>query len=409
MNFSYIYFIIARVLGLALKPILLLYLINTQSYEASENIAKLFLYTVSFILFLSVPLHFDFYKKYFSQNASLVGCRKKIIEYFTLTLWHVIVVTPFIFVISFYLFENIYFPLFFYILILSEKLFDEISRFYLYNKSFLRWSIIFTIKSLLPFLFVIITSLVKPEYILEVLVISITLINFLIFILIFPSLYKLFLKSLKLDSINFMFYLKIMQTKLVGKFSIGIFKGNLMNLDKWALSFYETIGTFSEVVMIGQISNSIPLAADFAFVQHRRARLIKIDSLSEILLNFKVPIIMFIFGVLVIIGVIFLAEIDFIKFNTIDSTLIVLIVFSYVMFSIAEPISEYLFWNSLVKYVILIDFLHYVVVVSAALVFIEEGSFYLFYIFLLSSMILRLLLFILLTIKTVAFRKGRFT
>ena len=63
MNAPYLYFIIARVIGLSARPALLFYFVSTDSMEYAGNIALIYLYLAGVMILFSVPVHFDFYKK----------------------------------------------------------------------------------------------------------------------------------------------------------------------------------------------------------------------------------------------------------------------------------------------------------------------------------------------------------
>ena len=198
MNKGYYYFIFARVMGLSTKPLMLLYLTKYADLIHTQSIASIYLYLGSLIILFSVPVHFDFYKKYFS-NYNLLKSRSLLREYISSLINHYYAVFLFIYIFLYIVADSFFLSFFVLLLLFTEKLFDEIQRFIQFSKKFVLWSNIFLTKQLTPFICTILSVYFQFNEVLLVFILSVLLINIVVAILFIPK----FMKAIIVKLISF--------------------------------------------------------------------------------------------------------------------------------------------------------------------------------------------------------------
>jgi len=188
---------------------------------------------------------------------------------------------------------------------------------------------------------------------------------------------------------------------LLDKFLLGVTNVNIINADKWILSIFHKKLMLTEVMMISQVANGIPIAASYAFMSHRRAELVGRNNLKTLWLDFKVPLITATFGFVVGVFLIFALSTEVLSLSIIQTGQIISIIAIYTLFGAGEPIHEYLFWNGNKKKMIFINVLFFIGALVAGIFLIENGNFQEFYFSLVFLTIFRLLAYIKLLISEV--------
>jgi len=402
MYAPYLYFIIARVIGLSARPALLFYFVSTDSMEYAGNIALIYLYLAGVMILFSVPVHFDFYKKYFGSKEKLKVCRMEIEQYALLLTNHFFLIVGFVLIFIFIMFDDKLLASLVVFLLISEKVFDEIQRFMQFAKNFTLWSNVFIIKSIFPLLCVVWADKMEVEGLVYIYIFLLVFLNLIIFYVLVPPYFKKVFSGkfkIKLKSINeYYYYFKSM---LLDKFLLGVTNVNIINADKWILSIFHKKLMLTEVMMISQVANGIPIAASYAFMSHRRAELVGRNNLKTLWLDFKVPLITATFGFVVGVFLIFALSTEVLSLSIIQTGQIISIIAIYTLFGAGEPIHEYLFWNGNKKKMIFINVLFFIGALVAGIFLIENGNFQEFYFSLVFLTIFRLLAYIKLLISEV--------
>ena len=78
---GYLYFVAARVIGMAQKPLMIFYFLDRDMLNSASLISLVFLSLSSLLVLFSVPFHIDFYQKIFSDGATFVSARRLLKKY----------------------------------------------------------------------------------------------------------------------------------------------------------------------------------------------------------------------------------------------------------------------------------------------------------------------------------------
>lgn len=393
---SYLYFIAARIIGLAHKPLILYYFIDNELVSSASLISMVYLSLSSLLVLFSIPFHIDFYKVFFSDGASLLGVRGLIKKYTASVFTHTVVVTPIIFIILIYSVDEVYLALLITLLLLVEKFYDEIQRFLLFSKEFIKWSNIFLIKTLAPITLSIVTNYFFSVDLVVFYIIFSIFIGFVVNVLATPKFIKVMLKnmSLKLKG-NIPFYTKQLREKYLFRYIISILNRNIMSVDKWIINFMNIPGLFIELTFLSQLGNGITTGGNYLYVSNRRSDLLNVNNNLSSLWNMgKVLLYTFIMVLGLYITLLFMKFSDLIELDYFSAFLIFILFMSYAIYAVTEPISEYLFWNKDAKLIIGIELVFYIFMIMGGYFIYSKGSIIYMPVILLIAIILRLLMHI---------------
>lgn len=332
--------------------------------EEGATLAIIFLFLTGVFAILSVPVHFDFYKKYFEENLTITSCRRTLVSYVDSLLSHIVFVSPVILLITLVSFDNVVLSLLIFILLLSEKIFDEIQRFLIFSKQFIYWSNAFLLKSLAPVFIAIGFSTFFNVELIECFVVATILMNALVGLIFIPKfLYPTAYESIKSIRVHLINYVKFFRSQFLSKFLSGLTHANVLNADKWFVTILSVKSLLSEMVLIAQFSNGIAIASNYAFIANRRSELLnKNNSLTTLWHGLKVPMVTLFFGMVLSIAFIVSFYLGVLKLNNLPLLSVLFIVAAYTIYAITEPITEYIFWNGGVKTLVKIDFIYFVLI-----------------------------------------------
>jgi hypothetical protein len=362
-NHAYWYFIIARVVGMTVKPIFLYYFLYNDMIDSAALISLVYLFLSGLFVIFSVPVHFDFYKVFFEKNKTLAGTKNCVKNYLSSLFSHITLVFPIILLVILIGVEDMYMAIIIFILLLSEKVFDEVQRFLIFSKEFVIWSNIFLFKTIAPLICSFILYFILPleKGLIIYYIVFTAMSNVLIGKYMIPN---YIFKLIKCNAVNFQknipAYLEKLKLRYFSKFSIGIMRVNVLNSDKWLLSMFNFPALFTEVTLISQFSNAINVGSNYMFISNRRSELLhKNNNLNSLWRGVRVPFFTVLLACFVLTIIISLIYLKWIEIGILPILSIILIAGSYAIFAITEPIYEYLFWNINVKILLKIEAVFY--------------------------------------------------
>lgn len=107
MSREYLYFIFYRCIGLALKTLLLIYVIEYSTKLKSGFLETTFLILMGLLVIYKIPFYFDFYKSYFEQRRSYFLFRNLFDTYVVNMVMHSIELSRYLFFIIWYLIRGL--------------------------------------------------------------------------------------------------------------------------------------------------------------------------------------------------------------------------------------------------------------------------------------------------------------
>jgi len=362
---SYLYYIFAKTVGLVFKPLLLYFSIQYSVKDDTNLLAIVLLLLSGLMIIYSLPVHFDFYKLFFGEGKNISQCKSSFIKYMTYLSEHIFVFSPIVFIVSEYVIEDVVLSILMVVLLISEKIMDELLRFLQFSKRFVLWSNIFLIKALAPVSIVVVLFLFMGLHVSVTYIYLSIVVNFLIVVFIMPKAIFGIFSKLHFDMLQYAKQLKLKLTKFI----FQVTNANISNIDKWFLAFVKLKALTTELVFVSQFMNGILVFGNYAFIANRRSELVdKNNNIDTLWLDLKVPLIMSIIGSILAVFFIFSMVFELVEFEYISNTVIICLSISYVLFSITQPITEYLFWNSNVTRLILVDVLYYLLFVILGVV-----------------------------------------
>lgn len=361
MNISreYIYFIVARIVGLSVKPIFLLYLMNYNTAANMTMLALIYLLFAGVFIICNIPVHFEYYKLYFENKKPFLHLRTVFYKYLENLSIHIIIVLPFILIVINGLMHNLYISILLMIYFIFEKVFDEIQRFLQFKKNFISWSNIFLFKTLLPVLVTIINIETVNIYPIEGYILINIIVIFFIGVKKIPKfvLMKFYGNIYNLNYQKVKLYIFDLKNKYILKYFFGILSANVLNVDKWLATILYTKAILTELTLISQFGNAISTGMDYITITNRRSDLVKSDNnIYSLLYGIKIPLLSLLFFVIVLAILYFMESLTS-GIKELNFISIIFILLSYTVYSISAPLSEFLFWNISPKVLLFIDLL----------------------------------------------------
>ena len=356
-------FVIARVFTLLSKFTLLWVLIKFERKDASELLALYYLAFASLMLLLSNEAQFNFYKAFFDEGKRGILLVKYQKEYIKLIFYHVLFFLPLLFIFSYILTNSFLLSLCFCALLLLEKWIDEIIRFKLFVKDFIGWSKIMFYKVSIPTVIVFVFAYLDYG-VFFAFVISSFLTYTIIVILKTPKIiFKYFYNIIRYISyFESRLYIKLYLKKHIYDQFFSITSTSILSIDKWMIKLLGYLSLLDQYTLIGQLANMVNIFIDFFFVSTRRALYVKkITSIKELTSGFKLPII----GFLGIAGFSLITYV-FLELNAhidIAYEQALLMGFSFLIFGLTMPFSQFCFWHESRKKLIIIDLIFILIVI----------------------------------------------
>lgn len=350
-----LYFIFARFIGLCLKAAFLWYLSNRGFKEDSYLLSLYYISLASAMILFNNEAYFDFYKKKFDDNYTYFSVLRSKYRYVSYFINHFLFFFLFVFIYLYFITGNIILAISFFLLIVLEKILDELLRFKLFSKFFFEWSNIFITYTIFPISIAFIFSLFWRTNIFLVYLLCLFLVIIISLIFYIPIIFKrIFLFIIKQLNLRiFKKYFFSYKDRFFFNQFLAYLSSNILVFDKFIL-MSNSKESLASYYLISQFSNGINLLIDYFYVSTRRASYIsKKFSVYQLLGE----------GRLILIGLIgfILCNIFlFIYITYLDNGFITflhtfLISLFYLIFGLVSSFSQYTFWNTDKKIMILIE------------------------------------------------------
>jgi len=346
-NSQYALFVVARLSGILVKPLILFLLLRFGLNEISIHYSKLLICLYSIYSIFKVPIHFNFYKKEFSTSI-----QKEEEKRFTRNkyIFRSINLSKILFPISFIfcsiIFWDLFFGFFVSLLLLSEKYFDEVQRYQQYKKDFFRWSILFLSKSYIPVIVVI-------------LFIYFNLDNLIFPGLVFSSLMSNLIFSFKLSELRLNRKTKIFFTRIISylllfksiifeqgsRYLLIIFTAIFFQVDRLYISLFYNSQNLAEISSMAQILNIMPIGISYFYIHINKAAFTRKDHAFLLnLFGLKMIAIMLLLLFLATSVVVF-QYFYFDWVNIFSKNFIIFYILAFLVLGIDLILNEYQFWN----------------------------------------------------------------
>tara|TARA_Y100000590_G_C15679622_1_gene999327 strand:+ start:325 stop:1563 length:1239 start_codon:yes stop_codon:yes gene_type:complete len=392
---SYILFIFARSTGLIVKPLTLFLLINFGLDLDAELYSKYLICLISIYSIFKAPLHFDYYKLFFSLSKKVESIQTGAL-YKIRTISLTILLSPILYLLIYAMFLDHFISIFVLIALITEKLFDEVQRFQQYSKFFIEWSALFLFKNFFPLAFCFFIATFKTENIfLYFLVVSIF--SNIFFTYLFSSFkikitYKYFLKAFSFfsDVLKKLFHEHGLKFLVIISFTF------FMQIDRLYVTIFLGSDNLADISFMAQIANGIPILFGFAFIHSRKAFFTRRTDKIRNLIDLSKAIIFFIFLLPFSIGLYYFI----LKLSSVELIFSIhFILFYFLSFSVLSLdmiFNEYQFWNQKPSVLLFIDI--FCMIIFLFFMYLYDKDFLAIALFL--SVTIRLLLHIALEIKS---------
>ena len=353
----YSIFIFARFAGLVSKPLFLFLLTYFSFHEASLNYAKLIICLVSVYSIFKLPVHIDFYRNEFAESGDKKSSIKLTQDKYIFRVFNITFsLLPLIFIFCSIIFLDIFYGVLVALILLSEKLYDEVSRFQQYKKYFLTWSVLFLAKTYLPFIATVVLGLmINTNHIFTI---------FLINTIVFNIILTLTLSHFKLNTKVKYFYKTglsffITFRKIINeqglRYVFLVLSAFFFQIDRLFVTLIYESQNLTELTAMAQIFNLMPIAIGYIYIHNNKAAFTRNnkDFLVQIF-QLRIFFIMFLFMILSSL-VIFYQYFYFSWNNYLDIqyVLFYLLAFSILAFDLIY--NEYQMWNEEPKNLVFIE------------------------------------------------------
>lgn len=393
---SYLYFIAARIIGLAHKPLILYYFIYQEMLSSAAVISMVYLSLSSLLVLFSIPFHMEFYKVFFSSGGSFLKARGLIKNYIASVFMQIMVVTPLVLILLILSVDELYLALLITLLLLVEKFYDEIQRFLLFSKNFIDWSNLFLIKTLVPVGLSVVTNYYFSVDLVVFYIIYSIVTGSIVVITTTPKFIKIITVSMLSNfKMKLPKYLLRLRERYFSRYIISICSRNILNLDKWLVNFMGNAGLFAELTFLSQLGNVITTGGNYMYVSNRRSDLLNAsNNLSSLWIMGKVLIYTFILFLGLYLTLHVMIYVGLVAIDYFSALLLFTLFMSYAIYAVTEPISEYLFWNKNAKLIIGTELVFYIfMVLGGYFIYNKNGVIYM-PVILLIGITLRLLMHI---------------
>jgi hypothetical protein len=365
VKYNFFIYLIVRIVTIGFKPFLLWYLIYNEYLIAANRISLFFLIVGSIMVFFNNESNFKYYQICFGKNFSIYKKSKEEILYFKLLITHIFIFSFVSFVLIITYTNDVLISIPILLLLILEKVIDEIQRLSIFKKEFLIWSKQSIVKNFLPFFLILILSIfIEEKYLFFIYIVLTILFNALtIYLYIENSKFLKILNYIKhIKILDFKYYFRVYKESLFLNQIQAVSTKNIPLVDRIVYNNYSP-SNFAQISLIGQISSLSILFVDYFLISSRRSEYLKMDIKIFELVSIKKTITTF----LICIFIFFVSLLAIsLKNRSITVNLSLLyIIFSGVYFSlfaISQHFFNFNFWRNKRIYTLLIDLLFYSII-----------------------------------------------
>lgn len=349
-------FYFSRITGLVTKAFFIIFL-DKYNFDSVIDITLYYVSLQSLMIIYNNHSYFNFYKTFFNENFNtfqFITFR----DYIRATAKHLVVFYSLTVLFAFIISQSIFLTLIFSVLIIIEKIFDELLRFYLFDKQFKMWSIIYLTKLVLPILlFIPLLFFLDNSFYFFLLLFIIYIVS--LFFFIEKRILKIIFKIL--SRINFSAiksYLKIYKINYFSKQLYSILSGNVIQIDKILLAIIASKSLLPSYYIMSQISNFTNIYTDLFYIAPRRASFIKKAKHIKKIIEPKSFFLSVSTGSFISLSA-FISIYYLNIYENFDSTNAIIYLISIIVFCLVKPLGQYLFWNSPIEKQIKIELIYY--------------------------------------------------
>jgi hypothetical protein len=366
---GYFLFLFTRLSIVLVKP-LTLWILLLQNYKALANdISLFFLLSASLMVIFNNESYYYYYKEYFGASIKSSKLVKELKDYFNGTLNHIFIFATLVFAILYFFLDSLFLSISFLFYLILDKLFDEIQRFYQFNKNFTKWSYLSLIKNYGSFIYILIFSYFRKLGSFETYLsiqFSFSLLSILIFT---PINLTSFFRINKRNGIHLIRYFKFYIKRLFLNQLQSISSKNIPLVDRHYINI-KSHDLLADYSIITQFSSSIILLVDSFMISHRRKDYVNKNLKIFEIINIK-RILFFgisIFFFFELVSFLFL-KFSFFNFLSLDSRVLYLTSIYITIYAITQHFSIYCFWHIKRIFTLSIDLLFYFITFLAILFF----------------------------------------
>jgi hypothetical protein len=336
------------------KPVLLWFLISKDLKEYANAISLYYLVIASVTVVLNNEAHFYFYKEIFSTGTSSTAVYRRFKQYIDNLYNHLLLFLPLVVLIIHFLVEDWRTTFLFSVMVVLEKLYDEVQRFFQFRQEFVKWCIISLVKNVFPvalLVSVISHGIIFPESYFYICLAMCIIISLLINPILSLKQIRFGIKS----SIKFKSYLLYYLSKLLPNQLQSISSRNLPLIDRYFIQF-KFPELLAEYSLITQFSSAFILIVDSFIISHRKNKYVdKTLKVNEIE-KFQV---LFIFWLLVLaifeLAAYYGFQLNWFRVISFEMEVVYIAILYFSIFAMSQHFSIYCFWHKPRKFTLLID------------------------------------------------------
>jgi hypothetical protein len=333
--------------------------------ESAALISLFYLAVSSLMVILNNEAHFYFYKAKFSDDASPTLIVREEIKYYEGLVLHGIVFSILVAVLTYFMVGTLWLAVVVFILILLEKVFDEVQRYLQFAQLFIAWSKLMLVRQLIPFFFTVAVILGSGDE--RLVTITYFLVTFIIFLI---QSYQHtssrqrkvvleYVQNLRPEKLKeyFNYYRKKLILNQLQSFSTR----NVPLLDRVIIRLIEK-DFLAVMSVISQMGSLCILFVDYFLISHRRKEYLEsgrqifdIASPLKVLLFWMAALSIF----LPVVGGIYFSGLST-EISTYWKELII-VGFYYSIYAISQHFVNFNFWNRARQYTLGVDFVYYLV------------------------------------------------
>lgn len=357
---GFLIFTLSRSTALFFKPFFIWILMKKGMDEVSINVSIYFLVTSSVMVLFNNEANVEFYRKKFDLTVPKYQIAKAEYRYYMNSIMHIQFFLLVAFVVTVFI-SGLGFGISFILLVLLvlEKVIDEIQRDLQFEKKFIEWSKITLLKLGAPIVIMSLVALMNGTYFFFEIYLGLVFI-FMVFILLYylerrvakKVIYLITKKKSLILWVNYLKdYIRIFLLRQIQAFS----SKNIVLADRLIIKFVN-IDLLPQATILGQIASISILFVDYFMISNRRKeyvvkrKILQIVSLKKIMQTFMIAFLLSSFAMV------------FYTLNGQEGLLVVgiITVVYYSIFALSQHFSQFNFWNKSRLSLLAIDVLFFV-------------------------------------------------
>mgnify|MGYP006139125961 CR=1 FL=1 len=364
VNRDFIIFTVSRTLALLFKPFFIWLLLAKGLNDISIKVSIYFLITSSLMVFFNNEANVEFYKRKFDTNCSNYLKAKAEYWYYVNSILHILLFLSVTFIAIFLIGGlGLSISMILLLLLVLEKIIDEIQRDLQFEKKFIEWSKATLIKFGIPILFVTLLIFLGITHFLFEIYLLVVLLSMVYVIL--TNLEKRVLKKVVYLVIRkkglklWILYLKNYMNVFVLRQVQAFLSKNIVLADRLIVKFIN-IELLPQITIIGQVASVGILFVDYFMISNRRKEyvvkkeILQIVGVKKIVTTFLVALFL---SSIVMFVVSFNGQISLLKVGVIS-------VFYYSLYAISQHFVQFNFWNRSRNILFLIDVLFFLLLLG---------------------------------------------